>query len=308
MTVKEKLQLIQQISGLNQTELARRLGVTFAALNRWMNAKASPRVKVQEKIDELLRTYSGEKKIPENITDAKLSLISKKQKLYPYVLGEILNNPDILDEFILSLTYNSNRIEGSTLTKDETAAVLFQDVSLPNKSITEQLEAKNHETALRYLFDFLHSKKPIKEEFILELHGRLLNSIRSDAGNYRNHPVRIAGANVPTANYLKISNLMKKLIRNINSKSRNIIEKTALVHSTFEQIHPFSDGNGRVGRLLVHVMLLYANLPPAVIKQEKRRFYLRYLNKAQLKDDMDDLENFIADAVLEGFKIIERKV
>lgn len=307
MTPQEKLKLIQRFSGLTQAELAHRFGVTFAALNRWVNAKATPRKKMQERIDDLYREYSGEKEIPESVIKAKEVLIFQRQKLYNNVVKEILENPDILDGFLLSLTYHSNRIEGSTLTENETAAILFENAALPNKSLTEQLEVKNHETALRYLFTHTANRKSIDEKLILKLHGILMNAIRSDAGNYRNHPVRIAGTYVPTANYLKVPQLMKKLTQTINRKDKDFLAKVASVHGRFEQIHPFSDGNGRVGRLLMHAMLLKENLPPAVIRQENRRLYNLYLNRAQLKNDLSKLEDFIMDAVLAGFDVLERK-
>src|SRR3989344_3037073 len=176
MTVKEKLQFIQQLAGLTQTELASRLSVTFAALNRWINFKSIPRKKMLQKIDKLYLEYSGEKKIPQSVPDAKRELIFRKQKLHNNALKEILDNPDILDQFLLSLTYHSNGIEGSSLTQNETAAILFRNAALPNKNLVEQLEAKNHETALRYLFNYLTTKKPINEMLILKLHGILLNA------------------------------------------------------------------------------------------------------------------------------------
>jgi Fic family protein len=79
------------------------------------------------------------------------------------------------------------------------------------------------------------------------------------------------------------------------------------MHSRFEQIHPFSDGNGRVGRLILDAMILRENLPPAVIRQEKRRFYILYLNKSQLQGDFSLLEDFVCDGILDGFDILERK-
>ena len=150
-------------------------------------------------------------------------------------------------------------------------------------------------------------KKQDVEEIILKLHAILMNAIRQDAGNYRNHPVRIAGANVPTANYLKVPFLMKNLAIDIKKRARDVVSHIAEIHAAFEQIHPFSDGNGRVGRLLMHAMLLRVNLPPAVIREQKRRFYLAYLNKAQMKNDFSLLEDFICDAVMDGYKIVERK-
>lgn len=307
MDIKDQLKLIQKLSGLTQQELAGRLGVTFAAYNRWVNGKAKPRAKAQIKIDELYREYTGQKEIPENALSAKKQAILDKRKDHKAVLKTILANPDIRDQFMLSLTYHSNSIEGSSLTEGDTAAILFQNASLPNKSLTEQLEAKNHQTALTYLFDYIGSKKKLNEDFILKLHSILMNSIRDDAGFYRRHGVRIVGTYVPTANFLKVPDLMEVLAKDINKKPKDLIGQVAEIHSRFEKIHPFSDGNGRIGRLLMAAMLLVDNLPPAVIRQERRRLYMTYLNKAQMKDDPSNLTDFVCDAILDGYRILERK-
>ena len=306
MKIKEKLQIIQKLSGLTQQELALRLGVTFAALNRWINGKATPRPKAIEKIDQLYKEYSGEKQIPQNVLDAKKEIILKKSKGRK-VIEQIIKNPDIRDQFYLSLTYHSNSIEGSTLSEGETAAILFQNAALPNKSLVEQMEAKNHRAALEYLFQCISQKNILDKKFILKLHAILMNAVKSDAGSYRNHAVRIMGANVPTANYLKIPVLMNKLVKDINSKNNDLINKISDIHSRFEQIHPFADGNGRVGRLLMTAMALKNNFAPVVILQEKRRFYITYLNKAQTRGDISLLEDFICEAILEGYKILERE-
>src|SRR3989338_9548555 len=154
MTIREKLRIIIKLSGLTQSQLAGFLGVTFAALNRWLNEKAAPRKRAVEKIDELYKEYSGEKQIPTDMLEAKKLMISRKRKKHSNVLGKIAANPDIRDQFYLSLTYHSNSIEGSTLSENDTAAILFENAVLPNKSLTEQLEAKNHQAALMYLFEF----------------------------------------------------------------------------------------------------------------------------------------------------------
>jgi len=306
MTIKEKLQIIQRLSGLTQQELALRLGVTFAALNRWVNEKSTPRAKAIEKIDELYKEYSGEKQIPKTVLDAKKETIIKKSKGVK-VVDKIIKNPDIRDQFYLSLTYHSNGIEGSTLSEGETAAILFQNAALSDKSLVEQMEAKNHRAALEYLFNYVSKKGILDENFILKLHSILMNAIKSDAGNYRRHAVRIMGTYVPTANYLKIPVLMKDLAKDMSDKKGDIINKIADIHSRFEQIHPFTDGNGRVGRLLMAAMALKNNIAPAVVIQEKRKFYIAYLNKAQMKGDISLFEDFVCDAILEGHKILERK-
>lgn len=306
MTIPQKLQTIQRLSDLSQTELAQQLGVSFVAFNRWITGKAIPRKKAQERIDALYRAYTGLKVIPEEALAAKKAIVLRKGKNIKHVLRTILENPDIRDQFVLVLTYTSNSIEGSTLTQAETAAVLFQNAALPNKTLTEHLEAKNHQAALLCLFTYLSAKKAIDAELILKLHGMLMNGIRQDAGSYRRHGVRIVGADLPTANYLKVPTLMEELVANLH-RAKDSIEHVASIHARFEQIHPFSDGNGRIGRLLMHAMLLQNNMPPVVIKPEKKSLYYSYLNTAQKQDDTTLLQDFLCDGIMEGWGIVERR-
>ncbi len=306
MTIPQKLHAIQGLSGLTQTELAQKLGVSFVAFNRWSTGKAVPRRKAQERINALYREYSGLTVIPKDLLQAKKAILMTRAKKESNVLKKIQEYPDIRDQFVLVLTYTSNSIEGSTLTEAETAAVLFQNIALPDKTLTEQLEAKNHQTALLYLFRHLSEKSVIDEELILRLHGILMNGIRQDAGMYRQHGVRIVGADLPTANYLKIPKLMEALIAEL-TQAKDFLEHLASTHARFEQIHPFSDGNGRIGRLLMHAMLLKKNLPPVVIQPQKKKLYYSYLNTAQKKSDTTLLEDFLCDGIMEGWGIVERR-
>lgn len=306
MTIREKLQIIQQTTGLTQTKLADRFGVSFAAFNSWWTGKSTPRPKMLSAIDELFLEVTGQKIIPPKQLTAKKQVLAKKSQEHKSVIAEILDNPDIGDTFMLKLTYNSNRIEGSTLTEPDTAAILFDNAALPNKSLTEQLEAKNHQTALIYLFDYIAKNGELNEGLVLKLHSILMNGVSSDAGEYRSHAVRILGVNLPTANYLKIPDLISDIMSKAAKKTDDIIASLALVHSRFEQVHPFSDGNGRIGRILMCAMLLKSNMAPAIIRQEQKKLYNTYLYKAQTKNDHSQLEDFLCDAVMDGFKILER--
>jgi len=306
MTTRQKLEVIQKMLGVTQTKLAERFGVSFVALNSWWTDKSKPRPKMQAAIDELFLEVTGQKIISAEQLTAKKQALQKKSSEHKNVVREILNNPDVRDQFVLKLTYHSNSIEGSTLTEPDTAAILFDNVALPNKSLTEQMEAKNHQTALNYLFDHVAKKEPADEKLALKLHSILMNGVRPDAGVYRNHGVRITGVNLPTANYMSVPKLMLEVMKRAAKKTDDIIAQSADVHSTFEQIHPFGDGNGRVGRLLMNAMLLSANFTPAIIRQEQKQLYYAYLYRAQTKEDRGRLENFLCEAVMDGFKILER--
>lgn len=305
MNTRQKLEIIRKMLGLTQTKLAEKFGVSFVAFNGWWTEKSKPRPKMQASIDELFLEVTGQKTIPFDQLTAKKQSLQKKSSEHRSVITEILNNPDIRDQFILKLTYHSNSIEGSTLTEPDTAAVLFGNIALPNKSLTEQLEAKNHQTALLYLFEHIAKKGKVDENLALKLHSILMNGIQSDAGTYRNHGVRIIGVNLPTANYMSVPKLIPEVMARIR-KTKDIIALCADIHSAFEKIHPFSDGNGRIGRLLMSGMLLGANFTPAIIRQERKQLYYTYLYKAQAQEDLSQLEDFICEAVMDGFLILDR--
>lgn len=306
MTIKHKLEIIQRMTGLTQTQLATRLGVSFVAFNNWWTGKAVPRLKMQAAIDELLLEVTGQATVPTDQLTAKKQILHKQSSQTHHLADLIVSNPDIRDELILKLTYHSNSIEGSTLTELDTAAVLFDNVALSNKSLSEQLEAKNHQTALNYLFASLASSENITEQLVLKLHSILMNGIRSDAGVYRNHAVRILGVSLPTANFASVPKLTGALMKEAAGHSTDVIGQATGVHAHFEQIHPFSDGNGRVGRLLMSAMLVRNNYAPAIIRQEQKRLYYTCLNKAQTTNDQSQLENYLCDAVLDGFRIVQR--
>jgi Fic family protein len=234
----------------------------------------------------------------------KLFILSKAKNLKIKVLDTILQRNDIYEDLVLNITYHTNNIEGSTLTKGETQDILFDHTMKVNKSIKEILEAKNHQIAFDYLLEYLSTKQKINETFVLELHSILMNGILPNAGQYRNHAVRIVGSNVPAANYLSIQKLMDQLYKNINRKTDDIVSLISKTHAEFERIHPFSDGNGRIGRLLIIGQLLSHNLPPAIIKKESKHNYYSYLAKAQNKEDYSSLESFICDAIIIGFEML----
>jgi len=305
MTVAEELRIVLTLSGLTQEKLAQRLGVSFATLNSWARARSVPRPRNKVAINDLFRKWTGSTDRSLSPLDVRKDVLKRKVQKTIGIQDLLRERRDLLDQLCLSLTYNTNRLEGSTLTEPETASILFDNVALSNKTLVEHLEVKNHQTAFLYLLSALPKTMTIDEALILKLHSILMNGVQPDAGCYRRHAVRIVGSYVPTANYLKISDLMKVLVDDLQRESKDVVSHVAQIHSRFEQIHPFSDGNGRIGRLLIQAMLLKQNYPPALILQRKKRAYLSALNKAQLKGDFHPLEEFLCDSVLSGLGLLE---
>lgn len=305
MDYVSQLKALQMATDQTQAQLAQLLGVSFPTLNSWINKKSKPRPKAREKINLLYEDHFGANDIPESALKAKQVRLQKLQKKTPHPLKKIISRPDVYDSFILELTYHTNSIEGSTLNEPEVKAVIFDNATIPDKTVIEHQEAKNHQAALGYFFRQLNEgREKLTEEDAKKAHAMLMNGIWPSAGQYRNHPVRIVGSTVVTANYTKVPELMKEFVRTFNQQPANSFAHLAKTHAQFEKIHPFSDGNGRVGRLLMTYLALRNGLPPVLIKREKKQAYYTYLARAQMKEQYVFLESFICDGILESYKLL----
>lgn len=309
MTYSQKLERLLKITGKTQTELAQLLQVSFVTLNTWLHSKSLPRKSALEKIDLLYQEYTGVSEVTDSELNTKKEKIAQYKKQFPKPLQYILQRQDVYETFVLELTYHTNSIEGSTFTEPEVRAVIFDGVTIPDKTVVEHQEAKNHQAAFGNLLQWLTTHKQpkqITEELLKKLHAILMNGIRTDAGNYRRHGVRMVGSHVPTTNYLRIDSRMQDFMKSVQAKSgEDVVTHIAKIHAQFEQIHPFADGNGRVGRLLMHAQALQHGLPPILIKQEKKQAYYTYLQKAQLEEKYIFLESFIYDGLLESYALLE---
>ena len=194
------------------------------------------------------------------------------------ILEFILNNKEYLEDLITRSTYHSNAIEGSTLTYAETYAILYNDNSfkIQGKEPREIYEAINHKNALDLVFKNLQNKDLFDERFIKSLNETINKNIKETDG-YRTVQVFIRGSeHIPPAPE-KIPNLMNYYVYNYNNDTQEIFNKIAKYHIEFEKIHPFEDGNGRTGRLLLTYELLKNNLPTVVISKEDRVKYFEFL-------------------------------
>jgi len=297
-----QLEKILSASGWSQEQLASELSVSFPALNAWLNKRAVPRAKAQVRIHELYLSIVGSS----SISDTDLIQAKEEAKQYPLNARQIISNQNMLDKLTLHLTYHTNTIEGSTMTLTDVENVIFDNKVLSNRTAIEQLEAKNHQAALNWLLDQVAEAKVafvITEEIILGIHLRLMNGIVSDAGQYRKHAVRIMGAHVPLANWQSIPKLITELT-NHDEDSGDVVTLLAKIHATFEKIHPFSDGNGRTGRLLMLAQALNAGIAPPIVLKERRRAYYKYLELAQTKEEYKPLELFIAESIQSSGKLL----
>lgn len=208
------------------------------------------------------------------------------------ILEFILNNNDYLEDLITRSTYHSNAIEGSTLTYAETYAILYNDNSfkIGGKEPREIYEAINHKKALELVFKNLKNNDEFNEGFIKKLNETINRDIKDTEG-YRTVQVFIRGSeHIPPAPE-KIPNLMNYFIYNYNHDEQNIFYKLAKYHIEFEKIHPFEDGNGRTGRLLLNYELIKNNLPPVVISKDDRVKYFEFLKN----DDIIGLAEWLKD-------------
>lgn len=208
----------------------------------------------------------------------------------------------IRESISLDMVYHSNAIEGNTLSYQETYLVLQEGVTIKGKSLLEHLEVKNHASAIDFLYDLISDRKKVRitEKLIREIHSLVVrDDEESSPGSYRDIEVRIAGSeHVPPAAY-KLPQLMNDLVtsfRDVNKSKHHPIEFAARLHHDFVGIHPFKDGNGRTGRVLMNIILMQVGYPLAVIQKEDRQKYYRVLEKAH-RGNYSDLINFIALAV-----------
>lgn len=189
----------------------------------------------------------------------------------------------IRESLSIEWTYNSNSIEGNTMSLRETQMVLQEGITVKGKSLREHFETHNHDKAIDYLYSIINEEYTLRSIDILSLHGLVLRSIEEDfAGRIRNGGVRITGANFTPPNANKVPDLLDELIDFINTNPLNLnaIELATIFHHKLVWIHPFFDGNGRTVRLSMNLLLMRCGFPPAIILKNDRKKYYEALNQA----------------------------
>ena len=227
--------------------------------------------------------------------ESLLTLIDKKKKELdnrrPLTEGEIER---FNEEFIIEYTYNSNAIEGNTLTLRETDLVL-RGLTIDRKPLKDHMEAVGHKEAFEFVSELVKQNEPLSERIIKQIHLLVLVGNKDDRGVYRRVPVRIMGAKHEPVQPYMIELKMEELLKKFMEGKEHIITKLARFHIEFEGIHPFIDGNGRTGRLLVNLELMKAGYPPIDIKFTDRMEYYKAFDEYHEKNKISAMEGLFAE-------------
>lgn len=233
-------------------------------------------------------------------------------------------HPEIMEiidkKFKIDWTYNSNAIEGSSLSLQETSFFLQYGLTSKGKPLKDYLEAQNHAEAIDWLRDIIKEKKPITEGLIKELHALLFKGIdyiwvgppdirvkkKISPGKYKTEPnyvITLEGEIHYYCEPIRVPEEMEKLVKMINNSLYHPVELSARAHYKLVAIHPFDDGNGRVARLLMNLILMKYGYVPVVIKQENREDYYKALMKADA-GEMDDFIQLVAAEERNSLRLI----
>lgn len=210
------------------------------------------KAELYNKLEKIKKNFQAEwKRIPENIKEKELEEIS------------------------IAFTYNTNAIEGSTITLEEAREIIHDKIS-PNKSLREVRETELHN---KVFLEMLKKNEKITKRLLLKWHKDIFGETKSDiAGTFRDYFVRVGPHLAP--DWQDVENLMKNLIEFIEkNKKMNSVELSGRTHYQFEKIHPFGDGNGRIGRLLMNFILWHSGYPMIITEYKKRRSYYKALEK-----------------------------
>ncbi len=239
--------------------------------------------------------YKSNNSLLKQIEEKKIKLDSMR----PLTKGEAER---LSEDFLIEYTYNSNAIEGNTLTLRETDLVL-RGLTIDKKPLKDHMEAIGHKEAFEFVKELVKDNTSLSESIIKQIHFLVLADKREDRGVFRRVPVTIVGAkHVPFQPYM-IQPKLEQLLIDYKASTENIATKMARFHIEFEAIHPFIDGNGRCGRLLVNLELMKKGYPPIDIKFADRIKYYEAFDAYHGKNNLKPMENLFAKYINERLDI-----
>lgn len=219
-------------------------------------------------------------------------------------------NEDYFKDVLVRMAHHSSGLEGNTITLPETVSIILHKIINGNRSlnIRELYEIANHEQAFDYMLDELGNNQPFTIETVKIMHRELTDRLQYDRGMFKKDDNAIIGATFQTASAQETPSLMAQWIRNLQYQlehAQSDEEKIKIIgdfHIQFERIHPFSDGNGRTGRMIMNYSLLQQGLPPLIIQKEQKADYIKVLSDV----DRDAFYDFCLP-ILEQEKVIMRR-
>ena len=216
--------------------------------------------------------------------------------------------PDVAEElrhrYEVALTHHSTAIEGNTLTQSEAQIVIEKGITIGGKTLAEHLEVIGHKEALDFVLELADASTPIGEREIREIHSLVMKGqANGDSGRYRTLDVKAAGTEYVYPSHLKVQEMMEAFVAWLSGPpDLHPVDLATEAHLQFVTIHPFRDGNGRVGRLLLNLLLLRHGYPIAVLNVSQRAEYIGALEAIQSGGTRDPLDALIRGAVARSLR------
>ena len=284
----EVLEKVLKEKGISKTELSVKLGLSTRTI-----AKIAKGEKLSKRSIQKIADYIGELPdvIMREISDNKILQVLREEK-------DMKLSGGLYHELQVRMTYNSNHIEGSKLSEDQTR-LIFETNTLDvgdGISVDDVLETVHHFRAIDYVIDI--AEEELTEEIIKHLHYILKHDTKDSTlewfavGDYKKRANVVGGRE--TSKPSEVHKHMQNLINEYNAKEEVSLEDSVAFHAEFECIHPFQDGNGRVGRLVALKECLHHNVIPFIIEDAKKNFYYRGL--AEWKNE----KGWLIDTCLDG--------
>ena len=293
----EKIKLYRESKKMTQVEIAELLGVKPATISKYESGILEPNIESLKKLAEIFGVTVDELIKEDNFDVSKINILDVLREQKDMKLkGNLYHNTQI------TFAYNTNHIEGSKLTEDQTRYIYETNTLLVEKdSITDLddiLETANHFKLVDYMLDV--ADKKLTENMIKDFH-KILKEGTSDSrkdwfvvGDYKKLPNEVGG--LKTTDPKNVEKDMKKLLKWYEDLKQITINEIIEFHSKFEKIHPFQDGNGRVGRIIAFKECLKNNIVPFIILDKDKLFYYRGLNQYQTNKEKGYLKDTCLNA------------